>query len=136
MRRRAITAVCAYKYRRVNFSPEVLEESGKKNNGARHVMRELALEQPCLATVNEHQFGKREVRSQSNLMRFVPAGNFIEETRETMNRTVRFAFAVVGSQQRAILSGQMKTVDRSEKLSSHHLIPVLLGAAIDKLPRK
>jgi len=36
---------------------------------------------PRLATVDEHQFREREVRRQRIFMRFLPAANFIEETR-------------------------------------------------------
>src|SRR4030095_15151589 len=42
MRRRAVPAVRAYEHRRVNFAPEILQESGQQEDCARHVMRELA----------------------------------------------------------------------------------------------
>src|SRR6266568_3193468 len=38
VRRRAVPAVCANEHRRVNFAPEVLQESGKQKDRARHVM--------------------------------------------------------------------------------------------------
>src|SRR5690242_16887668 len=41
MRWRAIPAVCANKYRRIDFSPEVLQESGKQKDRARDIMGEL-----------------------------------------------------------------------------------------------
>src|SRR5947199_3563903 len=49
MRRRAVAAICADEHRRVDFAPEVLQESGKQKDCARHVMRELAQEQFVLA---------------------------------------------------------------------------------------
>src|SRR4030095_970427 len=42
MRRRAVAAVCADNHRRVDFAPEVLQESGKQKDCARYVMGELA----------------------------------------------------------------------------------------------
>src|SRR5262245_42990212 len=42
MSRRTVSAVCADKYRRVDLAPEVLQESGKQEDCARYVMRELA----------------------------------------------------------------------------------------------
>ena len=42
MRRRPVPAVRADEHRRVNFAPEVLQESGKQKDRARYVMRELA----------------------------------------------------------------------------------------------
>src|SRR5437762_14303774 len=38
MRRRAVPAVCADEQRRVYFAPEVLQESGKQKDRARHVI--------------------------------------------------------------------------------------------------
>src|SRR6476620_4328223 len=135
MRRRAVPAVRANEHRRVDFAPEVLQESGKQKNCTRHVMRKLAQEQPRLATVYEHQFRKREVRRQPNFMRFLPAANFIEETRQTMNSAVGTSFAFARSQQRAILFSQTQTVNRPQKLSPH-LISASFAAATDKWPRK
>src|SRR5215813_7688151 len=42
MCRRAVTAICADEHWRVDFAPEVLQDSGKQNDCARHVMRKLA----------------------------------------------------------------------------------------------
>src|SRR6266481_2545934 len=106
MGRRAVPAVRANEHRRVNFAPEVLQESGKQKDCTWHVMRELAQEEPRLATVDEHQFREREVRRQPNFMRFLPAANFIEETREMMNSAVGASLAFARSQQCAILFSQ------------------------------
>src|SRR6516225_5318510 len=85
---RAVSPVCADEYRRVDFAPEILQESGKQKDRARHVMREMAQQQPRLAAVDEHQFRQREVWREPNFMRFLPAANFIQETRQTMNSTI------------------------------------------------
>src|SRR6266487_738653 len=41
MRRRPVSAVGADENRRINFAPEVLQESGKQKDCTRYVMREL-----------------------------------------------------------------------------------------------
>src|SRR5438445_3033111 len=64
--RRAVATICADEHRRVDFAPEVLQKSGKQNDCEGHVMRELAQEQPPLATVDEHYFREREVWRQPN----------------------------------------------------------------------
>src|SRR5215211_3138924 len=133
--RRAIPAIRADEHRRINFAPEVLQEPGKQNNRARHVMRELAQEEPGLATVDEHQFREREVRRQPNFMRLLPAANFIEEARQTMNSAVSTSLAFARSQQRAILFRQTQTVNRPQKLSPH-LNPGSFVPATDKWFRK
>src|ERR1043166_1096247 len=98
MRRRTVPPVCAYEYRRVDFAPEVLQESGEQKDCARHVMRELAQKQPRFSTVDEHQFREREVWRQPDFMCFLPTANFIEETRQTMNGTVKISFGFGRSQ--------------------------------------
>src|SRR6266481_6513052 len=131
MGRRAVPAVRANEHRRVNFAPEVLQESGKQKDCTWHVMRELAQEEPRLATVDEHQFREREVRRQPNFMRFLPAADFIEETRQTMNSAVNTRLAFARSQQRAILFSQTQTVNWPQKLRPH-LISASFAAAPDK----
>src|SRR6478672_761103 len=42
MRWRAVPAVCTDEHRRVNFAPEVIQESGKQKDCTWHVMRKLA----------------------------------------------------------------------------------------------
>src|SRR5262245_33617665 len=42
MHRRAVSAVCADEYWSVDFASEILQESGKQNDCARHVMRKMA----------------------------------------------------------------------------------------------
>src|SRR5215475_4283575 len=98
MRRRAIPAVGADEYWRIDFAPEILQKRGKQNDCAGHVMRELAQEQSRLATVDEHQFCERKVPREPNFMRFLPAANFIEETRQTMNSAVITSFGFARSQ--------------------------------------
>src|SRR5215475_9964633 len=98
MRRRAVSAVGADEYWRIDFAPEILQKSGKQNDCARHIMREVAQEQSRLATVDEHQFREREVRRELNFMRFLPAANFIEETRQAMSSAVTTSFAFIRSQ--------------------------------------
>src|SRR4029077_1267347 len=119
MRRRAVPAVRADEHWRVNFAPEVLQESGKQKDCTWYVMRDRAEEEPPIATVDEHQFREREVRRQPNFMRFLPAANFIEETRQTMNSAANTRFDFARSQQRAILFSQTQTVNRPQKLSPH-----------------
>ena len=61
-------------------------------------MGKLTQEQSRFAAINQHQFREREVRRQANLVRFLPAANFIEETRQTMNGAISTCFAFARSQ--------------------------------------
>src|SRR5215469_9438003 len=56
MRGRAVAAICADENRRINFTPEIFEQSRKQKDCAGDVMRKLAQEQPRLATIDKHQF--------------------------------------------------------------------------------
>jgi hypothetical protein len=48
-------------------------------------MGKLAQQQPRFTAIDEHQFGKREVRRQAKFLRFLPAVNFIKETWQPMD---------------------------------------------------
>src|SRR5437588_7017973 len=75
MRRRSVAAICADKHRAVDFSAKIFQQPCQENDGAWHIMRKLAQQQPRFAAIHKHQFGQREMRSQAKLVRFLPAGD-------------------------------------------------------------
>src|SRR5438067_4733749 len=119
MRRRPVTAVRADKNRRIDFAAKILQESRKQNDRARHVMWKLVQEQPPLTAINEHQFRECEMRRLSNIVRLLPAADFIEEPREPMNIALEIGLRFARPQQHAVLLRQINTVNRAQRLSVH-----------------
>src|SRR5437868_7214310 len=85
MRGRSVAAVCADENRGIDFAAKVLQQSREQNDCAWHIMGELAQEQSRFTAINEHQFRQREVWREPNLVRFLPAADFIEKAGEMMN---------------------------------------------------
>src|SRR6516225_45004 len=84
-------------------------------------MRKLAQEQSPLTAINKHQFSEREMRRKSNRVRFLPAADFIEEPRESMNIALEICLRFTRPQEHAVLLRQIKTVNRLQQLSVHPL---------------
>ena len=93
MRRRPVATICADENRCVNFAAKILQQSRQQNDCARHIMRKLDQEQSRLTTINEHQLRKREVGREPNIMRVLPAADFIEEPRESMDVALEICLA-------------------------------------------
>jgi len=108
---RPVTTVCADENRRVDFATKILQHYRKQPDCTRHVMRKLAQERSGLTAVDEHQFREREVRRQSNIVSFLPAMDFVEKTRQTMDFPVEIVFRFAWSQQRAVLFWQIQAVN-------------------------
>src|SRR5213596_150722 len=85
MRRRPVPAICADENWRIDFPAKILQKLCKQNDCTRHIMRKLAYEQSRFTAINQHQFRQREVRREPNLVRFLPATDFIEKAGEKMN---------------------------------------------------
>src|SRR6476620_4541402 len=135
MRRRSIPAVRANEHRRVDFATKILQKSRQYDDCAGHIVRKLTQEQRRLTTIHQHQFCERKVRRQSRLLRFLPAANFIKETRQTMNIAENICFRFGRSQQRAVLLAEVQTVNRVQRLSAH-LLSIRRLTGSDKSVRK
>ena len=98
-------------------------------------MRKLAYEQSRFTAINQHQFRQRKVRREPNLVRFLPATDFIEKARQTMSIALEVGFHFAWSQQRAVLFGQTEGIHRTQSLSAH-LISVPFPRPSDKSLRK
>src|SRR5713101_9369188 len=92
MRGRAVAAVCADEDRRAYFPSKIFQKHRKQNNRARNVVRKLAQKQVRFAAIHQHQLREREVRSEADLVRLLPAVNFIKKTRATMHVPTRICF--------------------------------------------
>ena len=135
MRRRPVPAICADENWRIDFPAKILQKLCKQNDCTRHIMRKLAYEQSRFTAINQHQFRQREVRREPNLVRFLPATDFIEKARQTMSIALEVGFHFAWSQQRAVLFGQTEGIHRTQSLSAH-LISVPFPRPSDKSLRK
>src|SRR6266542_4372162 len=135
MRRRPVPAICADENWRIDFPAKILQKLCKQNDCTRHIMRKLAYEQSRFTAINQHQFRQREVRREPNLVRFLPATDFIEKARQMMSIATKIGFRFAWSKQGAVLFRQFQTVHRTQSLSAH-LISVPFPRPSDKSLRK
>src|SRR5262249_19111967 len=98
-------------------------------------MRKLIQKQPRLTAINEHQFREREMQSKSDLVRLLPAADFIEKPRESVNIALEICFHFARPQKPAVLLRQIKTVNRMQHISVHSA-SAPLPRPIDKSPRR